>query len=94
MVSELISLMLTDFISGLSDPYIKVKYKGRTQYKTKVISKSLNPRWNEKMKFKIADIAEPLLLKVLDKDLLSEDDFMGQARIDLSSLEKNRSLAV
>lgn len=40
--------------NGLSDPYCKIKI-AKKKYKTKIISKNLNPVWNEKF---VVDIGE------------------------------------
>ncbi len=35
--------------NGLSDPYILVKYGSQIMFRSKVIKKSLNPEWNERV---------------------------------------------
>ncbi|XP_067937868.1 multiple C2 and transmembrane domain-containing protein 1-like [Watersipora subatra] len=84
----------TDLIAkdrnGFSDPYVKVRYKNKTVYKTRVISKSLNPIWNEKCSVTIDDPSQPILLLVYDRDTFTEDDFLGRESLDLSTLQRDR----
>ncbi|KAK2564508.1 Multiple C2 and transmembrane domain-containing protein 1 [Acropora cervicornis] len=74
-------------VPGTSDPYVKFKSDGKQIYKSKTVSKNLNPQWNEKFCVPIEDITVPLILKVLDFDHIGNDDPMGRAVVDLSQLE-------
>lgn len=49
---------------GTSDPYVKFKFEGKTVYKSKVISKNLNPTWNESFSLPMRSLEEKLLVKV------------------------------
>ncbi|XP_031559234.1 multiple C2 and transmembrane domain-containing protein 1-like isoform X2 [Actinia tenebrosa] len=73
--------------TGTSDPYVKFKADGRQIYKSRTISKNLNPQWNEKFCVPIEDITTPMVLKVFDFDRVGNDDPMGRAVVDLSNLE-------
>lgn len=42
-------------ILGTSDPYVKFKLEGKQLYKSKVVYKSLNPRWNESFSHPLRD---------------------------------------
>ncbi|KAJ8271984.1 hypothetical protein COCON_G00108430 [Conger conger] len=75
---------------GTSDPYVKFKFEGKTVYKSKVISKNLNPTWNESFSLPLRSLEENLQVKVYDRDL-TKDDFMGAASIDLSELELGKT---
>ncbi|KAJ8281251.1 hypothetical protein GJAV_G00065330 [Gymnothorax javanicus] len=75
---------------GTSDPYVKVKLEGKTVYKSKVISKNLNPTWNELFSLPIRSLDQHLLMKVFDRDL-TKDDFMGSASMGLSDLELGKT---
>jgi Ca2+-dependent lipid-binding protein len=72
-----------------SDPYVLIKL-GKQKHQTRVIKKSLNPRWDEELKFHIMNISRSdrcsLTAEVWDHDTLSRDDFMGLAEIDLKPL--------
>ncbi|KAL7080143.1 hypothetical protein ACQ4LE_000243 [Meloidogyne hapla] len=71
---------------GSSDPYIKCKYAGKTIYKSEIIFKELNPKWDEEFSFLIQDPTEIITFKVFDYDRFMRDDFMGTANISLSTL--------
>jgi tellurium resistance protein TerZ len=85
-----------------SDPYVKVQIKDQIIGKTRVVSKSLNPVWNQRFQFKLgADSAARLvqpehrrteqpqvaLLTIWDQDSVGEDDIMGTVVIVLDPLE-------
>ncbi|KMZ70108.1 C2 domain-containing protein-like [Zostera marina] len=68
-----------------SDPYVVVQHAG-SKLKTSVIKKNLNPVWNENIDFSIVNPCEPIEIQVLDKDLLSRDETMGDASVDVGLL--------
>lgn len=76
-------LAVRDMLS--SDPYV-VLTLGRQKAQTSVIKNNLNPVWNEELKLSVPQHYGPLKLQVFDHDLLSADDIMGEAEIDLQSL--------
>lgn len=51
-------------ILGTSDPYVKFKLDGKQFYKSKVIYKTLNPRWNESFSYPLRDIDHSLDVRV------------------------------
>ena len=76
---------------GTSDPYVKVKINQKYIHKTKIVFRDLCPTWNESFEIPfLDDIYTDLVFKVYDFDRLSQDDYMGEAKIDLSALEVNR----
>ena len=76
---------------GTSDPYVKVKINQKYIHKTKIVFRDLCPTWNESLEIPfLDDIYTDLVFKVYDFDRLSQDDYMGEAKIDLSALEVNR----
>ncbi|XP_039400977.1 multiple C2 and transmembrane domain-containing protein 1 isoform X9 [Mauremys reevesii] len=81
-----VSLSLT----GTSDPYVKFKIGGKEVFRSKTIHKNLNPVWEEKTCILIDHPREPLYIKVFDYDFGFQDDFIGSAFMDLTSLELNR----
>ena len=83
--------------NGLSDPYVEVrllpedpkKKKKEKDQKTKVVKKSLNPRWEESFEFTLTPAELPdrrIQLLVWDEDAVGRD-FMGEAIIEPTSLE-------
>ncbi|KAK9133986.1 hypothetical protein Scep_013514 [Stephania cephalantha] len=76
-------LVIRDFRT--SDPYVVLKLDNQV-VKTKVISNSLNPVWNEEFTFSITEPVGVLNLEVFDKDRFKADDEMGYARIGLQQI--------
>ncbi|XP_055555686.1 multiple C2 and transmembrane domain-containing protein 1 isoform X6 [Falco cherrug] len=79
---------------GTSDPYVKFKIGGKEVFRSKTIHKNLNPVWEEKAWILIDSLREPLYIKVFDYDFGFQDDFIGSAFLDLTSLELNRQTDV
>lgn len=63
---------------------------GKLVYKSKTVHKNLNPEWNERFIIPVEDVFQPLQIKVFDYDWGLQDDFMGCASFDLTSLELNQ----
>ncbi|EOD18007.1 hypothetical protein EMIHUDRAFT_223391 [Emiliania huxleyi CCMP1516] len=83
--------------NGLADPYVKVTV-GSTTRKTKVMPRTLDPEWFERLGFEgvLRDIvAKPVQVVVYDRDVLTRDDKLGQrARYlpcSLSFIDASRS---
>ncbi|NWI14463.1 MCTP1 protein, partial [Crypturellus soui] len=81
-------------LTGTSDPYVKFKIGGKEVFRSKTIHKNLNPVWEEKTCILIEHLREPLYIKVFDYDFGLQDDFIGSAFLDLTSLELNRQTDV
>ncbi|KAM8793362.1 multiple C2 and transmembrane domain-containing protein 1-like [Eudromia elegans] len=79
---------------GTSDPCVKFKIGGKEVFRSKTIHKNLNPVWEEKTCILIEHPREPLYIKVVDYDFGLQDDFIGSAFLDLTSLELNRQTNV
>ncbi|NXB09050.1 MCTP1 protein, partial [Cnemophilus loriae] len=79
---------------GTSDPYVKFKLGGKEVFRSKTVHKNLNPVWEEKASILIDNLREPLYVKVFDYDFGLQDDFIGSAFLDLTSLELNRQTDV
>ncbi|KAI4830775.1 hypothetical protein KUCAC02_002388 [Chaenocephalus aceratus] len=75
---------------GTSDPYVKFKLDGKTLYKSKVVYRDLNPKWNESFSIPVKDLNQNMYIKVYDRDLTT-DDFMGSATVTLSDLEMDKA---
>nr|XP_019933866.1 PREDICTED: multiple C2 and transmembrane domain-containing protein 2-like isoform X1 [Paralichthys olivaceus]XP_019933873.1 PREDICTED: multiple C2 and transmembrane domain-containing protein 2-like isoform X1 [Paralichthys olivaceus]XP_019933881.1 PREDICTED: multiple C2 and transmembrane domain-containing protein 2-like isoform X1 [Paralichthys olivaceus] len=72
--------------SGTSDPYVKFKLEGKQFYKSKVVYKNLNPRWNESFSHPLRDREHVVEVRVYDKNRTA-DEFMGSSTISLKNLE-------
>ncbi|KAH9534804.1 hypothetical protein CY35_17G022800 [Sphagnum magellanicum] len=62
-------------LNGLSDPFVKGTLSMK-KFSTKIIWKTLNPKWDEKFELPIASWELPnlLMLKIFDKDHFHNDD--------------------
>ncbi|XP_055860420.1 extended synaptotagmin-2-like isoform X3 [Biomphalaria glabrata] len=74
---------------GKSDPYVVIRV-GAKEVKTKVISNTVTPVWNQTFEM-IVDAADGqlLYLDVFDEDPGSKDDDLGRVNMDLSKLREN-----
>ncbi|XP_061781021.2 multiple C2 and transmembrane domain-containing protein 2 isoform X2 [Nerophis lumbriciformis] len=80
------NLVIRDKRSGTSDPYVKFKLEGKQFYKSKVVNKNLNPRWNECFSYPLQDKEHNVEVRVYDRNLTT-DDFMGSSTIALNDLK-------
>ncbi|KAJ1428627.1 VASt domain [Sesbania bispinosa] len=69
--------------NGLSDPYVRLQL-GKQRVRTKVIKKSLNPKWEEEFSFRVDDLNDELVIYVMDEDKFFNDDFVGQLKVPIS----------
>lgn len=76
--------------SGTSDPYVKFKMNGRLLHKSKTIYRDLNPVWDETFTVPIEDPFQQINIKVFDYDWGLQDDYIGSAQLDLTTLELSR----
>ncbi|CAI5512583.1 unnamed protein product [Closterium sp. Naga37s-1] len=88
-VIEADSLVAADKI-GTSDPYLKGSL-GSSKFSTKIIFKTLCPRWNEKFSLPVKEwppAGSPFLLKlnIFDRDMLTQHDPLGNAALDIMPL--------
>lgn len=74
------------FQAGSSDPYVIIRFGTvfKARHKTKIIFKSLNPRWNETFNFVVNYPESVISIAVYDHDLVSAPDFLGKIDIPLS----------
>ncbi|XP_041015112.1 protein C2-DOMAIN ABA-RELATED 7-like [Juglans microcarpa x Juglans regia] len=76
-----INLAVRDSLSS-SDPYVVVTF-GEQKLKSRVVDNNLNPEWNDALTLSVKDLDVPITLTVYDKDILTSDDKMGDAEIDI-----------
>ncbi|KAJ8977441.1 hypothetical protein NQ317_018636, partial [Molorchus minor] len=88
------NLLSCDPETGTSDPYVKFRL-GNEKYKSRVIWRSLNPRWLEQFDLHLYDDGDQQLeITVWDKDSRSRDDYMGRSVISLSELDRERTYSL
>jgi tRNA A-37 threonylcarbamoyl transferase component Bud32 len=71
---------------GTSDPYCRLKCNfNKQRFKTRVIDKTLTPKWDESFKFFAPSQPEgQVILKMWDKDRWTTDDFLGEVTIEIN----------
>ncbi|CAG2163718.1 unnamed protein product, partial [Oppiella nova] len=72
---------------GTSDPYVKFKIGNKIVYKSRIVNKCLDPKWDEYFVIPIEDVFQPVLIKAYDYDFGFQDDFLGATSIDLTKLD-------
>ncbi|XP_015072206.1 elicitor-responsive protein 1 isoform X2 [Solanum pennellii] len=89
-----------EFWGGGIDPYVLIQYRGQERKSSTIRGQGSKPEWNEKFTFKIeypsVDGQYKLILKLMDHDTFSSDDYLGEATIYLKEflevgLEKGRA---
>lgn len=82
--SELLAL---DY-GGTSDPYVKLSV-GDAKQRSKVMTRTTEPRWEEKFRFAVRDAAlDKLTLRLFDRDMVGDDDPLGSLTLPLSELSR------
>ncbi|KAG7942108.1 hypothetical protein I3843_16G082900 [Carya illinoinensis] len=74
-------------LRGTSDPYVRVQY-GNLKKRTKVMYKTLNPRWNQTLEF--PDDGSPLVLHVKDHNALLPTSSIGDCVVEYQRLPPNQ----
>lgn len=76
--------------NGKSDPLCVVKLDGVEIFKTDKKKKTLDPLWNEAVLFPMLSRSKQILMvEVYDWDLTHDDELLGRASVDLSTIEPN-----
>ncbi len=57
-------IFLCSYVSGTSDPYVKIKIAGKEVFRSKIIHKNLNPVWDERVCLIVDNLQEPVYIKV------------------------------
>ena len=71
--------------NGKSDPYVVLTINAQKK-KTKIIEKTLEPKWYEEFRFDIDDSKPSVLrLEVFDHDKFSKDDSLGHFELNLKT---------
>ncbi|XP_030622951.1 multiple C2 and transmembrane domain-containing protein 1 [Chanos chanos] len=77
--------------NGFSDPYVKFRL-GHQKYKSKTMSKTLNPQWREQFDLHLYEEEGGVIyISVWDRDVGRRDDFIGRCQLDLSTLAKEQT---
>ncbi|MCL7026851.1 hypothetical protein MKW94_019069 [Papaver nudicaule] len=82
----------TERFSGGIDPYVVIKYKSHELNSTVAKGAGSKPVWNEKFSFRVqypdntGANGYKLILKIMDKDSFTADDFIGETVIYVDDL--------
>eukprot|EP00760_Papus_ankaliazontas_P028352 PhM_4_TR3652/c0_g1_i1/m.23766 len=71
-------------VDGLSDPFVKISFGTQTT-RTRTISSTLSPQWDQTFTFLTTKRCVNLRLEVFDDDLVSSPDFMGYVSMDFEA---------
>ncbi|KGN51319.1 hypothetical protein Csa_008301 [Cucumis sativus] len=78
-----------DFL-GRIDPYVLIQYKGQEHKSSVAKNEGGSPVWNEKFTFRAEYPGSgdnfKIILRIMDHDTFSADDFIGQASIYVKDL--------
>ncbi|XP_054816971.1 synaptotagmin-5-like [Prosopis cineraria] len=74
-------------LRGTSDPYVRVQY-GNLRKRTKVIPRTLNPKWNQTLEF--PNDGSPLYLYVKDHNALLPTSSIGECAVEYQMLPPNQ----
>eukprot|EP01097_Dermamoeba_algensis_P003573 TRINITY_DN246_c0_g1_i1.p1 TRINITY_DN246_c0_g1~~TRINITY_DN246_c0_g1_i1.p1 ORF type:complete len:340 (-),score=73.26 TRINITY_DN246_c0_g1_i1:879-1898(-) len=77
--------LLSKDSNGLSDPYCVITC-GKKKQKTKVIEKTLNPKWGQTFVLDISTTTN-IYFELYDKDRLTKDEFLGLVVVELKGLK-------
>ncbi|KAE8709674.1 heavy metal-associated isoprenylated plant protein 26-like [Hibiscus syriacus] len=87
---ELVLIEARDLVAadlrGTSDPYVRVQY-GNLKRRTKVMYKTLNPKWHQTLEF--PDDGSPLELHVKDHNALLPTSNIGDCVVEYQGLPPN-----
>ncbi|KAJ1400371.1 VASt domain [Sesbania bispinosa] len=81
-VIEAKNLVATD-PNGLSDLYVRLQL-GKQKFRTKVIKKNLEPKWDEQFNFWVDDLKEKLVISVMDEDKFFNHELVGRLKVPIS----------
>ncbi|TVU03012.1 hypothetical protein EJB05_20601 [Eragrostis curvula] len=81
----------TDYLCNM-DPYAILKCRSQEQRSSIAAGKGSSPEWNENFVFTVSDRTTDLLIKLMDSDAGTADDFVGEATIPLEAVYAERSI--
>ncbi|KAK1421287.1 hypothetical protein QVD17_23493 [Tagetes erecta] len=72
------------------DPYVLIRYRTQEHKSSIAKGQGSNPKWNQKFKFRVeypgADKQPKIVLKIMDHDTFSSDDYVGETTIYLKEV--------
>ncbi|KAK3134067.1 hypothetical protein QOZ80_6AG0544620 [Eleusine coracana subsp. coracana] len=80
-------------VDGSSDPFVKLQL-GKRRAKTAVVKRSLAPAWDEEFSFLVGDVAEELVVTVLNEDKYFSNDVLGLVHVPLARVMESDDLSL
>ncbi|XP_062229202.1 C2 and GRAM domain-containing protein At1g03370-like [Phragmites australis] len=80
-------------VDGSSDPFVKLQL-GKRRAKTAVVKRSLAPAWDEEFSFLVGDVAQELVVSVLNEDKYFSNDVLGRVRVPLARVMETDDLSL
>ncbi|GMM53744.1 Tcb3 protein [Maudiozyma humilis] len=78
--------------NGYSDPFVLIYVNRQKVFKSKIIKKTLDPVWNEKVAVQIPSLSKSeLLFNVMDWDRAGDNDELGVTTLDLKTIKPNET---
>ncbi|KAJ0048186.1 hypothetical protein Pint_16093 [Pistacia integerrima] len=74
------------------DPYVILTSRSQERKSSVASGQGTEPKWNENFSFTISDGTTELKLRLLDSDLATSDDIVGEATISLEPVFMKGSL--
>ncbi|KAF0935320.1 hypothetical protein E2562_032028 [Oryza meyeriana var. granulata] len=81
------------YLSGYSDPYVRLQL-GRRRAKTTVVKRCLSPMWDEDFGFLVGDVAEELVVSVLNEEGYFGGGFLGRVKVPLAAVMEAEGLSL
>jgi len=78
-------LLAKDRRTGSSDPFCEVSLGDET-YKTEIVSRDLNPVWNEEFYFEVENESQELNVAIWDWNLIGSSEFLGMVAVPLKEV--------
>jgi hypothetical protein len=82
------------YLNGSSDLYVRLQLGHRRPRATTVVNRSLSPVWDEEFGFLVGDVAEELVISVLNEDRFFSKDFLGRVRVPLTAIMETEDLSL
>ncbi|PVH65787.1 hypothetical protein PAHAL_1G076600 [Panicum hallii] len=82
------------YLNGSSDPYVRLQLGRRRPRATTVVKRSLSPVWDEEFGFLVGDVAEELVVSVLNEDRFFGAEFLGRVRLPLTAIMETDDLSL
>ena len=73
--------------AATSDPYVEL-FAGELYWRTRVVPKNLDPRWDEEATFEVSSCAEVLHVVLFDWNTFNKHEYLGEKAISLCDLKR------